>query len=115
MQEIDPQLLQILTDPSSNLPFPTYKGGVISVDSIAGCLSEAGELAKAEVSVERMLEVGALLQEKAASGAGELSTWLEDGFVVYKSVGVGVMDLAIGQHLLSVATSRGIGLRVENF
>ena len=115
MQEIDPQLLQTLTDPSSPLPFPAYKGGVISVDSIQGCLSEAGELVKAGIPVKRMLEVGALLQEKAASGAGELSAWLQDGFVVYKSVGVGVMDIAIGKHLLSVAASGNIGLRVDNF
>lgn len=115
MQEIDPQLLQTLTDPSSPLPFPAYKGGVISVDSIQGCLSDAGELVKAGIPVKRMLEVGALLQEKAASGAGELSAWLQDGFVVYKSVGVGVMDIAIGKHLLSVAASGNIGLRVDNF
>lgn len=115
MQEIDPQLLQTLTRSSSTLPFPTYKGGAISVDSIEGCLKEAGELVKAGVPVERMLEVGALLQEKATSDSEELSAWLQKGFVVYKSVGVGVMDLAIGQHLLSVAASRDIGLRIENF
>jgi len=115
MQELDPQLLQALTDPSSNLPFPTYKGGVISVDSIEGCLKEAGELVKAGVPVEKMLEVGALLQEKATNDYTELSAWLREGFVVYKSVGVGVMDLAIGQHLLNVAASRDIGLRVDDF
>jgi ornithine cyclodeaminase/alanine dehydrogenase-like protein (mu-crystallin family) len=115
MQEIDPELLQALISPTSTLPFPTYKGGVISVDSIEGCLKEAGELVKAGVLVERMLEVGALLQEKAASDSEELSTWLQEGFVFYKSVGVGVMDLAIRQHLLSVAAIRGIGLRVDDF
>lgn len=112
MQEIDPQLLQTLTNPSSASPFPTYKGGVISVDSIDGCIKEAGGLVKAGVPVERMLEVGALLQEKASS---ELPSWLQEGFVIYKSVGVGVMDLAIGQRLLTVAASRDIGLRVDDF
>lgn len=115
MQEIDPPLFQTITDSSNTLPFPTYKGGVIAVDSIEGCLKEAGELVKAGVPVEKMLEVGAVLQEKATSGASELSTWLQEGLVVYKSVGVGVMDLAIGQHLLTVAASRNIGLRVEDF
>jgi ornithine cyclodeaminase/alanine dehydrogenase-like protein (mu-crystallin family) len=115
MQEIDPSLLQTLTDSSSTLPFPTYKEGVVAVDSIAGCISEAGELVKAGVPVERMLEVGAVLQEKATDDSGELSQWLQEGFVVYKSVGVGVMDLAIGQHLLSVAASRSIGLRINDF
>lgn len=115
MQEIDPQLLQTITGSSSTLPFPTYKGGVIAVDSIEGCLKEAGELVKAGVSVEKMLEVGAILQDNAVSGTEELSTWLQEDFVVYKSVGVGVMDLAIGQHLLSVAASRNIGLRIDDF
>ena len=115
MQEIDPQLLQILTESSSTLPFPTYKGGVIVVDSVEGCLKEAGELVKAGVPVEKMLEVGAVLQEKASNDADELSRWLQEGFVVYKSVGVGVMDLAIGQHLLRVAAARNIGLRVDDF
>jgi ornithine cyclodeaminase/alanine dehydrogenase-like protein (mu-crystallin family) len=115
MQEIDPQLLQTLTDSSNTLPFPTYRGGVISVDSIEGCLKEAGELVKAGVPVERMLEVGALLQEKATNDSEELSAWLQEGFVIYKSVGVGVMDLAIGRHLLSVAATRDIGLRDDNF
>ena len=115
MQEIDPQLLQILIESSSTLPFPTYKGGVIAVDSVEGCLKEAGELVKAEVPVEKMLEVGALLQEKASDDAGELSRWLQEGFVIYKSVGVGVMDLAIGQHLSRVAAARDIGLRVDDF
>jgi ornithine cyclodeaminase/alanine dehydrogenase-like protein (mu-crystallin family) len=115
MQEIDPQLLQTLTSSASTLPFPTHKGGVIAVDSIEGCLSEAGELVKAGVSVEQMLEVGAVSQEKAIGDAGGLSRWLQEGFVVYKSVGVGIMDLAIGQHLLSVAASRDIGLRIDNF
>lgn len=85
------------------------------MDSIEGCLKEAGELVKAGVPAERMLDVGALLQEDATSDSAELSAWLQDGFVVYKSVGVGVMDLAIGQKLLSVAASRDIGLRVDNF
>jgi ornithine cyclodeaminase/alanine dehydrogenase-like protein (mu-crystallin family) len=115
MQEIDPQLLQALTSASSTLPFPSYKGGVISVDSIEGCLKEAGELVTAGIPVERMLEAGALLQEKATSDSRELSAWLQEGFVIYKSVGVGVMDLAIGQHLLGLAASRDIGLRVDDF
>jgi ornithine cyclodeaminase/alanine dehydrogenase-like protein (mu-crystallin family) len=62
-----------------------------------------------------MLEVGALLQEKATNDSEELSAWLQEGFVIYKSVGVGVMDLAIGRHLLSVAATRDIGLRDDNF
>lgn len=118
MQELDPALLQAVAgqSASSSLPFPSYKGGVVAVDSLEGCLKEAGELVKAELPHERMLEVGSILRELSDSGgAVELNQWLRKGFVIYKSVGVGVMDLAIGKHLMDQAASRGIGLRLDEF
>jgi hypothetical protein len=63
MQELDPQLLQDLTDQSTFFPFPTYKGGVVIVDSIKSCLKEAEEIVKAELPVDWMLELGRILQE----------------------------------------------------
>lgn len=44
-----------------------------------------------------------------------LPAWLESCFVVYKSVGVGLMDLAIGQHLLQIAESQDVGLKLDEF
>lgn len=115
MQEIDPGLLQNVTDPTISHPFASYKGGAVAVDSIEGCLKEAGELVKADVPVERMLEVGKILHHLSAGEDNELSQWLQNGFVIYKSVGVGVMDLATGQHLLRVAESQGLGLQLPDF
>ncbi|KNG46080.1 hypothetical protein TW65_07102 [Stemphylium lycopersici] len=57
MQEIDPELLTQITTPSG--PFaPQVYDACIIVDSIKGCMDEAGELVKAGIATEKMLEVG---------------------------------------------------------
>ena len=115
MQEIDPDFLKIVVDPAGIFSGSSYKGGVIAVDSREGCLQEAGELVKAEVATDKMFEIGQMFQEKNTAGPPDLTKWLESGLVIYKSVGVGVMDLAIGQHLLDLAKARKIGLTANEF
>ncbi|QPG94338.1 hypothetical protein C2857_005728 [Epichloe festucae Fl1] len=44
-----------------------------------------------------------------------LARWLRDGTVVYKSVGLGLMDLVVGMHLLKVANAKKIGTEIEGF
>lgn len=44
-----------------------------------------------------------------------LARWLRDGNVVYKSVGLGLMDLVVGTHLIEVAKEKGVGTQVEGF
>lgn len=44
-----------------------------------------------------------------------LARWLRDGTVVYKSVGLGLMDLAVGMHLVELAKEKGIGTQVDGF
>lgn len=44
-----------------------------------------------------------------------LSRWLRDGTVVYKSVGVGLMDLVVGTKLIEVAQQKNIGTQIEGF
>ncbi|KAH0491191.1 hypothetical protein TgHK011_002632 [Trichoderma gracile] len=44
-----------------------------------------------------------------------LSRWLRDGTVVYKSVGVGLMDLVVGTKLVEVAKQKGVGTQIEGF
>jgi ornithine cyclodeaminase/alanine dehydrogenase-like protein (mu-crystallin family) len=48
-------------------------------------------------------------------GDGGLKDWLERGSVVYKSVGLGLMDCVIGNELVKLADARGIGTRFDNF
>ncbi|XP_044716221.1 NAD(P)-binding domain [Hirsutella rhossiliensis] len=44
-----------------------------------------------------------------------LSRWLRDGTVVYKSVGLGLMDLVVGMHLVKLANAKQIGTQIEGF
>lgn len=44
-----------------------------------------------------------------------LSRWLRDGTVVYKSVGVGLMDLVVGTQLVEVAKQKSVGIQIEGF
>jgi ornithine cyclodeaminase/alanine dehydrogenase-like protein (mu-crystallin family) len=44
-----------------------------------------------------------------------LVEWLQKGNVIYKSVGLGLMDVVVGMDLVQLADERGIGTRIENF
>ena len=44
-----------------------------------------------------------------------LSRWLRDGTVVFKSVGLGLMDLVVGNHLIKVAREKNIGTQLDEF
>jgi hypothetical protein len=44
-----------------------------------------------------------------------LVRWLRDGTVIYKSVGLGLMDLAVGMHLIKLAAEKKIGSHIAGF
>lgn len=44
-----------------------------------------------------------------------LARWLQKGNVIYKSVGLGLMDLTVGMHLIKYAEEKGVGTRIEGF
>ncbi|KKA30033.1 hypothetical protein TD95_001533 [Thielaviopsis punctulata] len=44
-----------------------------------------------------------------------LNRWLYKGNVIYKSVGMGVMDLVAGMHVIKLAKAKGIGMDVPGF
>lgn len=46
---------------------------------------------------------------------GGLMEWLMKGNVIYKSVGLGLMDVVVGGELVVLADERGVGTRIENF
>jgi len=91
---------------------------------LEACLKEAGEVIQAGIGAEQLVEVGELLMVKKAAmkeiemgGQGELGLkkWLESGNVIYKSVGLGLMDLCVGEDLISLARDRGIGTTIDDF
>lgn len=54
---------------------------------------------------------------KGAKGEGDggLKEWLERGNVVYKSVGLGLMDVVVGRVLCDIADRMGVGTRMKDF
>lgn len=86
-------------------------GGKIYVDSKEACLEESGELILAEVKEDQLVEIGELYGRM-----GSEAIEVPDGCnVVYKCVGMGIMDLVIGKELLELGVERGLGMRVDGF
>ncbi|KIW48894.1 uncharacterized protein PV06_01453 [Exophiala oligosperma] len=92
MQEVDAETL--------------LSGEYIYVDTEEGCLSEAGELIKANVQEHQLIELGELLSDKPFALQGNL---------VFKCVGMGIMDTVVGGDLLQMATEKDVGLVVDDF
>lgn len=44
-----------------------------------------------------------------------MAQWLQRGNVVYKSVGLGLMDLSVGLHLVDFARGKGVGTHIDGF
>ncbi|GIK02323.1 hypothetical protein Aspvir_006372 [Aspergillus viridinutans] len=100
------------------------RSGVVVVDSLEAALKEAGELIQAGIKPNQVVELGELLMVRDASRKdnnkdGEdtksLREWVERGNVIYKSVGLGLMDLVTGGDLVQMARTRNVGTNVEDF
>ena len=133
MTELHPDILRdevTLQAPQPRFQKHTTPSGVVVVDSLNAALKEAGEIAQADITPRQMVELGELLmvreesQETVASletdtqrGREEanLRKWIQKGNVIYKSVGLGLMDVVTGGDLVALAQQRGVGTVVENF
>jgi ornithine cyclodeaminase/alanine dehydrogenase-like protein (mu-crystallin family) len=58
---------------------------------------------------------GGSVDKHADKAEKSLMEWLQKGNVIYKSVGLGLMDVVVGSELVRIADERGIGTRIENF
>lgn len=88
-------------------------GGKVYVDSKSACLEEAGELIAAGLGEEQLIEMGDLLgAEGIAEGAVNVPAGCN---VVYKCVGMGLMDLVVGKKVLDVGVEMGLGTHVDGF
>lgn len=126
MVELHPTILRHAVEPDHKHHHHKHadKGGVIVVDSLEACLKEAGEIIQAGITAEQLVEVGELIMVKKAAmkeiemgGEGEkgLKRWLVAGNVIYKSVGLGLMDLCVGEDIVLLARERGVGTTIEDF
>ncbi|KAL8947035.1 MAG: hypothetical protein Q9222_006641 [Ikaeria aurantiellina] len=126
MIELHPDILRQAVAPEHKHHHHRHadKGGVVVVDSLEACMKEAGEVKQAGLTPEQLVEIGELLMVKKAAmkevergGEGEigLKRWLQAGNVIYKSVGLGLMDICVGEDLVMLARERGFGTSVEGF
>ncbi|KAL9623757.1 MAG: hypothetical protein Q9160_001988 [Pyrenula sp. 1 TL-2023] len=127
MVEIHPDVFRQATQPEHHHHHHKHapKGGVVIVDSLDACMKEAGEIIQAKLKPEHLVEIGELIMVKKAvmkelelgTGPGEmgLKDWLIKGNVIYKSVGLGLMDLVVGGDLVTLARERSIGTTIPDF
>ncbi|KAI2628604.1 NAD(P)-binding protein [Hypoxylon sp. NC1633] len=54
-------------------------------------------------------------QQQQNSRDDHLARWLTSGNVIYKSVGLGLMDLVVGFEIVRLAQERGVGSTIEGF
>ncbi|KAK3724780.1 hypothetical protein LTR37_000828 [Vermiconidia calcicola] len=137
MIELHPDVLRYAVEPHHEKGHFHRKhakeGGAVIVDTVTGCLKEAGEVVQAKLLPDQVVEIGELFMLKREAedrhrAKGEhveggcafqensgLKEWLTRGNVIYKSVGLGLMDVVVGNGLVEFAKERGVGTRVENF
>ncbi|KAI1633047.1 proline utilization protein PrnX [Biscogniauxia mediterranea] len=88
-------------------------GGRVYVDSREACLQEAGEIIRAGVPGDRLVELGEALAADHDFGAGAAEEG--EGNVVFKCVGMGIMDVVVAAGLLDIAREKGVGRTIEDF
>lgn len=54
-------------------------------------------------------------EKKKSKEESGMARWLRDGTVIYKSVGLGLMDLVVGNHLVKIANEKKVGTQVPGF
>lgn len=63
----------------------------------------------------RKSSTGGSRERKKQEKEDHLSRWLQAGNVIYKSVGLGLMDLTVGMKVIEFAKQKGVGTHVEGF
>lgn len=136
MVELHPDVLRYAVAPHHehrHIHKRQKEGGAIIVDTVTGCLKEAGEVVQAKLMPDQVVELGELFMLKRDADRrmrekGEtveegcnfqddtgLKEWLTRGNVIYKSVGLGLMDITVGGELIRIAKERGVGVSIDDF
>lgn len=136
MVELHPEILRYAVAPHHehrHFHKRQKEGGAIIVDTVSGCLKEAGEVIQAKLMPDQVVELGELFMlkrdaekrmkdggQKAESGCNfqensGMREWMTRGNVIYKSVGLGLMDVVVGNELIVKARERGIGTTIDDF
>lgn len=85
------------------------RAGTVLVDSKEACEAEAGELQN--LTEDQMVEIGKVVKDKFKA-----ETIKQSGDVtMFKSVGLGVQDVAVAQVVLDQAEKLGLGSVIEDY
>ncbi|KAL4942445.1 hypothetical protein BDV06DRAFT_192259 [Aspergillus oleicola] len=125
MAELHPDILReevTVSPPHRHFHKHVQRSGIIVVDSLDAAMKEAGELVMAGIKPNQVVEIGELMMvrdapkdDKSADDEKHLREWVERGNVIFKGVGLGLMDLVTGSELVELARTRKIGTTVEDF
>ncbi|KAI9371515.1 hypothetical protein BJX61DRAFT_21201 [Aspergillus egyptiacus] len=124
MTELHPDILreEVVVQPQHRFQKQISRSGVVVVDSLDAAMKEAGELIQADIKPNQVVEIGELLMVRdsakgsnAADDEKHLREWVERGNVIFKGVGLGLMDLVTGSDLVELARTRKVGTTVEEF
>ncbi|EJC97959.1 NAD-binding protein [Fomitiporia mediterranea MF3/22] len=90
--------------------------GKVLVDSKEACSVEAGELIKAGLTLDDLVEVGAIVEHdgKPIKGTAQMVRCFGD-VTIFKSVGVGLQDTAVAVAVLNKAVEMGLGTEVTQY
>ena len=87
-------------------------GGKVYVDSKSACLEESGELITAKMTEDQLVEMGDMLGELGPTEDIQIPTGAN---VIFKCVGMGLMDLVVGKRLIDLGIEQGLGTQVDGF
>ncbi|BGP25001.1 ornithine cyclodeaminase [Rhodotorula toruloides] len=115
MLEFPPALIAPLSPSSATSNSPRIP--TILVDSPSACLSESGELIASHIPSTSLISLGSLLCPSGTlrtdpATREKVTRLREEGRSLYKSVGVGGMDVSIARVVVDEAERRGLGMRV---
>lgn len=110
MREVERELVLRAVPQSVDSP------ACLLVDSRKACLEEAGELIEAKLKPCQLTEIGELVpRNKKQLVNGCPGEGFDGSITMFKSVGVGLQDVAIACAVVDHALSRGDGTRIENY
>lgn len=118
MSELHSDIMRHAVTTNHGYPGEETTEGKILVDSNEGALEESGEIISAGILEEQLMEISQMLGIEAGNDIprkDRLREWLANGFVIYKGVGSGIMDLAVAEALISLAREQNVGTFVSDF
>lgn len=93
------------------------RAGVIVVDSREACGHEAGELISAGIKDEGLVEIGEVLADykPAQHSEGQMDIGGKEDIKIFKSVGIGIQDVAIAKLVLDQAEILDVGTTINGW